>query len=368
MKKQASGLYRTKVVIGHEPTGKPINKWISAKTKKELEQKKAEIIDRYINGNPTNDAITFGDFVKQWYAVKKKPFLRIGTQKMYESVINSRLLPVFRAMPLRSITGMDVQSYINSLSDLSIDRVRSIRMILHAIMEDAANDGLIRTNPVKGTRYEGKQQKEKYLLSPAERSSIEHVCTTHPDGLLLALLYYTGMREGEALALRWRDVSLDDRTISISASMKHDSGVYIGATKTKGSVRDIPIPEALYNVMLRTRDRDPDSLLVHGLTGPTPIDPVQLRIRWSRLMEAAGIGTPGRALHDIHFIPAFTPHTLRHNYATMLYENGVDPYTAAKLLGHSSIKTTMDIYTHFSRPALDAARASLDNIFKVAQK
>lgn len=372
MKKQSSGLYRTKVVIGHDEKNKPISKWISAKTKKELEAKRIEVIDKYINGNKLLDNITFGTYAKEWYEVKKKPFLSKGTQNMYSSILNNRLLPKFRNRQLSTITSTDIQSYINSLSELSEARVQSILIVLKSILDNAKSDGYIRVNPAAKIRINAQKSEEKRSLTKEERTTIENISETHVDGVMLALLYYTGMRNGEARALLWSDIDLENDQISIHGSIKENDGVYIGSTKTESSVRTVPIPEKLHSILqheYESKGCKQEDYLIHLRSNPgKPITAHELRIRWSRIMQACNMGEKAELTRHIHWDASITPHALRHNYTTMLYENGIDPYTAAKLLGHSSINTTMDIYTHFSKQAKENTKEKLDNIWKVAQK
>lgn len=366
--KQKSGLYRTKVVIGHDPDGKPINKWISASTKRELEDKRRQVVDQYINGNRTYENMLFGEYAVQWYRTKKEPFLAEGTQRLYRSVLNGRILPIFKDRTIKSITNMEIQSYINSINSLSESRLNTIRNIMYSIFDAAIYDGYITLNPAKRIRIEAVKPKEKYILTQDDRAVIESVCRTHEDGLLLALLYYTGMRDGELMALQWGDIDMNERTIHIHASLRHYYGEHIGSTKTPSSVRKIPISQPLYDIIAAQQKELPNTYVIHKRTDTRFVSATEFRIRWSRLMEACRLGQAESVNRHIHWRPLFSPHTLRHNFTTMLYENGIDPYTTAKLLGHSSIQTTMDIYTHFSNAAIKTTQTNLDSIFTKKQE
>lgn len=368
MAKRSDGRYEAKVTIGNGADGKPIVKHVYASTKKELERKKKEMIAFYIEGDRSSSVKLFETYIIDWYEIRKRPFLAQGTRNLYASIINKHLIPEFGERNISAISAMDVQRYLNSLAEkYSESRIQSIRNLLVAMFECALQDGFVHVNPAKHMRIQGKHEKPKYSLTEADRASIEKVCREHEDGLLLALLYYTGMRGGEARALLWKDVDLKNRTISISASLKQDKGLYIGSTKTAASVRTIPILAPLYEILTAHPIGMPNSLVLHNKRNAEPISAMNYRIRFADLMHAAGLATEipleDRTNKMLKYDPVITPHDLRHNMATICWENSIDAFTTAKLLGHSSIKTTMDTYTHLSQSGLSYARVSLDSVF-----
>ena len=365
MAKRSDGRYEAKVTIGNGSDGKPIVKHVYATTKKELEQKKKEMIAFYIEGDRSSTIKLFETYIIDWYEVRKKPFLSQGSRKQYASLINKHILPALGERNISAITAMDIQRFLNKLAEkYTHSTIIAIRRILHSVFESALYDGYIRLNPVKHVNAQGTPVKEKCALTEAQRASIEKVCREHEDGLLLAILYYTGMRGGEARALRWKDVDLKTRTISITASLKSDNGTYVGSTKNKSSIRKVPIVDPLFDILMAHPFGMPNSFVLHNFNNPQPIATNTYLDRFAALMQAAGLvieteeGTK----------PMFTPHTLRHNMATICWENGIDAFTTAKLLGHSSIKTTMDTYTHLSQAGLSSAMSSLNDIYSKSRQ
>lgn len=108
--KQKSGLYRTKVKIGTNEHGREIVKWVSGKTKKELEDAKREVVERYIGGHDTKNDRLFCDYASEWYHVRKEPFISASTRNCYSTILNRHLLPNFGDRNLRSFRMVELQT------------------------------------------------------------------------------------------------------------------------------------------------------------------------------------------------------------------------------------------------------------------
>lgn len=372
-KKQKSGLYRSKVKIGVDANGKDINKWISGKTKRELEQARREVEQHYILGvNKANDRL-FGEYAVTWYNSVKKPMLSPSQQESYRTALNTHILPRFGNRNLRAITASELQIFLNGFSGSSRTKITMIAAALKGVFSAACQDRIIEINP---TLYLVKPAPgsvhSKRALTPDERSRIEAVCQTHPERAYLALMYYLGLRPGEARGLQWGDIDWSERTIHIQRDIDYKAGGSVGKLKTESSDRVLPLPSRLADILLPLRGL-PARFVVCGMVSGSSLSKSSAERSWLRLMIACDfVEQIDPDAHDIRtkYRPLITPHTMRHNYATMCYENGIDPYTAMRLLGHSSIKTTMDIYTHLSSTQLQKMTATVDDMFesKVAQK
>ena len=370
MKKRADGYYKSKITIGKDANGKSIIKYVYAKTQKELMKKRQEAIDYYIKGDKSSGVTLFGDYAVNWFNIRKKPYVTERTAILYTSLFNNHILPAFADRNLSAITAMDIQAYINQLGEsYSKSYCDSIRNLLVGVFECAWQDGYIQRDPSAKMRVEGKSTREKHVFSPEERAILEQVCQTNPDGLLLGLLYYTGMRGGEVRALMWKNVDLKKRLIHVEGSVKEipNKKPFVGATKTKSSVRTIPIAQPLYNILISVPHGMPDTFVIHNLTNGNPLRHSVFVARYNKLMFAAGLAEEipkeERKPHSPIYRTHISPHTFRHNMATMLWENNVDVFTAAKILGHKSIQTTMDTYTHLSEIGMKDAVRSIDQIF-----
>lgn len=157
-----------------------------------------------------------------------------------------------------------------------------------------------------------------------------------------AIPYYLGVRRGEALALTRGDIDKNYVNIDKQYTYPKSSKAVLDEPKTEAGTRQIKIPRALKELFEKHgvyELKHPDDLLIYAPLGG-PLSYSQFRHRWRSFIHSAlGEDT------DI------TPHCLRHNYATLLYEAGVDVLTAQKYLGHEDPETTMRIYTHLSEKA-----------------
>jgi integrase len=195
--------------------------------------------------------------------------------------------------------------------------------------------------------------------------SIKHTRTYWP--VLVALA--TGMRRGEVLALRWKHVDLDhvDRwTLRVMQSLEQTkNGLRFKDTKTS-KVRAIALPAYAVEELRRLKRQQAEELLALGIrqTGETlvccradgePLQPRSLTHQFAQLRK------------DMKGLPRLRFHDLRHTHATQLLADGVHPKVAQERLGHSTITTTMDLYSHVTDTMQADAAARLDTAFQTAK-
>ncbi|MBR4079728.1 MAG: site-specific integrase [Christensenellaceae bacterium] len=355
MAKQKSGLYRTKVTVGHDADGKPIVKYISGKTKKELEEARQEILRTYsMAAADTRREILFSDYAEEWYEVYKKPHIGKGSIGGYNAALN-RILPVFKDRQLRAISAADLQRFMNSMSDMSKSSIGYAGTILRNVFSLAYANGLIERDPAAALKNPSAEKESKRALTDAETSAVLFVGKEHPEGLLLLVLYYTGLRRGEALGLQWKDINFSDRTITVERDIDYATNS-IGDLKTKYSYRVIPLPDPLAAVLWPLRGF-PSAFLFPAPKSGSFLPQRTFFRRWDRLMKAV-LDENARQISDDPTVepietedglPVLTAHYFRHNYASVLYNAGVDILAAQRYLGHADVKTTLAIYAHLSK-------------------
>jgi integrase len=208
-------------------------------------------------------------------------------------------------------------------------------------------------------------------LTDDETQRILEVINNHPEGLFLAVLYYLGLRRGEALGLKWRDFDFNEDQVHIQRDLDYAGSVaHDGSLKTEAADRYVPIPPELKEKLLANKG-DADKYVFHTKKG-YPLPHSSFKRMWYRLMLAAdcvewrekkpNTSRPEDILKCIK--PLITPHYFRHNYVTMLYEAGVDPLIAMKIVGHTDYQTTANIYTHIKEEMLKKATVDLEGVFK----
>ena len=210
--------------------------------------------------------------------------------------------------------------------------------------------------------------KEKTPLTSEQRARIEAECKNNPEALYMALMYYMGLRPGEARGLQRGDIDWSKNSVHVQRDIDYKAGGKAGELKTKKSNRVIPLPDALSDILGGLRGL-PECFIVHGDRGTT-LSKTSAERLWVKLMQNCGMV---EEVSEAHYRPCdirsscraiITPHALRHNYATMCWEAGLDAYTTMRLMGHASIKTTMDIYTHLNDVQLDRVSEKAETIFK----
>jgi len=336
---------RAQVTVGHDADGTAIYKWANGRTKKELEANKEEIRRAHINGAvAVRRDILFGDFVSDWYRVYKEPYISASSKASYRSVINHYLFPAFGDRQMRAITAVQLQTYLNNLAGTGKTTLCYIMIILSNCFTLATAQGVIDRNAADGLRPPKSERTSRRALSAQETAAVLKLIETHPDGLLVAILYYTGLRRGEVLGLCWSDIDFAARTLRVERDIDFVTGK-VGTVKTDTSVRTVPVPDELMPLLQKYRRIGNGYILRAPRTGEFWSQATFVR-RW-KLLQAALLNA-ARGIENNGEGSILTPHYFRHNYASILYRSGVDVLTAQRYLGHTDPTTTMRIYTHLA--------------------
>lgn len=376
-KKQKSGLYRARVKIGVSQEGHDIYKYISGKTKRELEDVRRRTIEYYIEGKSAAQDRFFGACAKDWFArletLVEKEERSVGTMDSYRYALNKDILPVFGNRNMRAIQPSELQSFVDQFSGCSQTKITYIFAALDKIFESACKDKIITSNPMDHVeKPAAADASERRALTPEERRRVRIIARWHKDGAYIACMYYLGARPGEINGLQWGDFDWKRNLVHIQRDIdwKIKGPCKVGALKNKNSNRFVPVPNELRRILFPLR-KAPDQFLFQGAINKTHLAKTTSERLWTKLMVCCGMATripDGSSRYrasDIRskYRAVITPHCMRHNYVTMCWEKGIDVYTASKLVGHKSIKTTMDIYTHLSEKQMDKAIKEVNRMF-----
>jgi integrase len=377
-KKQQDGRYRTKVKIGVDQHGKDIVKYVSGRTKAELETECKRIKAYYIDGSIGQQDKLFGTYAVEWYKAYKDPYISASSRTGYKAALNKHILPVFGERQLRAIRAVEIQTWLNGYAGKSATQITYLMAVMKNVFSSACAERMIQSNPTLGLRRPApKKPLEKYAFDADEKQRIIRAMDGE-DGLFLAALYYLGLRGGEALGLQWGDIDLKEGLVHVQRDIDyaHGSKAVVGDLKTEKSDRYVTIPDALLERLQKIRGL-PNAFLFPGSHGK-PMPKTSYQRMWLQLMIDCGMAErikdprkqiPGKPLRsDIRFQwkATVTPHYFRHNYITMLYEAGVDVVVAMKLVGHSDIQTTINIYTHLKNEHLRKTKEKIDAAFSTS--
>ena len=327
-------LYYTVVKTGfYNADGKPEYKKLRAKTIKALDEKVEEFKQNAMFGIQPS-TLTVDQWYEQWF-IAYKSGLKENTRNFYSTLYETHISPKIGAVRVSQIQEIHCQKVLSDMSaTYVIKTVKSVRSVLFSLFDKAQKNKMIVVNPAANLKAEGLPSKTRRALTLEERQAYLNTCKTHPFGQFAAVLYFFGLRRGEALALTKKDIFDDYISISKQYTYPNNNRAVLTSTKSTAGEREIPIPDkarkyinfnALSNGLLFCRE--------DGL----PYSYSEMTDRWkSFITTALGEDT------DI------TEHCLRHNYCTMLFECGADPVGAQELMGHEDPQTTLKIYTHFT--------------------
>lgn len=369
MPKQKDGRYRAKITVGKDATGKPIVKYVSGKTKRELEENKAELRRVYREGiEDVSKSVVFGVYAREWLRVYKLPGLSKSSQELYECALEKHLIPAFGDRQLRAMRPAELQDFLNGRSNYSQTSNNYVRRILKGVFSQAHMEGVISRDPTLNLTRTGKKPETKRALTDAETVAVLRLIDrdTLNQSRLLAVLYYTGVRRGEALGLQWRDVDFSKKILHIRRDVDFKTNS-IGALKNDGSMRDVPIPEGLLKYLDGIRGIGETHIICsersNSFVGASAFADI-----WRGIIE--DIKTLGDTIecNEKTGLPVLTPHYFRHNYASLLYNAGEDVLTMQRYLGHTDAKTTLAIYSHLSDKNEAQSADKVNDIFKKVAK
>jgi integrase len=232
--------------------------------------------------------------------------------------------------------------------ELSPRSVDYLHVTLQKALSQAVRDDLIPRNVASGERAQSsRERKETKALSQKQVKALLRAAEGERNVALYVTAVHTGLRQGELLGLRWSDVDLRARRLSVARSLKASAGrLAFGPPKNKASRRSVPLNKTVVSALEAHRRRQNEERLRarawhdHDLLFPNragnPMDHNNLYHReYKALLEKANLHEQG-----------FTFHSLRHTFGTALFEGGEHPKVVQSLLGHASIVQTMDTYSH----------------------
>ncbi len=245
---------------------------------------------------------------------------------------------------IKDITAVEINIFISKLISKQYFKktVANYKCILNMIFQYALLNGYIIYNPVRDIRLPNNLPKTPRKLPTDEEIKEIDKHYTGFDFLPYFLLY-TGLRLSEALALSFEDIDLKNNTITVSKHMlfNNNKPIIENRTKTENSKRVVVLLDRVKEKMPQKKG------LIFGNENGTPYTKIQLQRRWEKYQKSYGV--------------TVTAHQLRHAYATMLFEAGVDLKDAQELMGHSDINLTRQIYTHIRDKRKDETVEKLNN-------
>ena len=361
IRKRKDGRWEGRYTAGYHPeTGKRIIKNVLGKTQAEVKEKLSRAIEESKEIDLIrSDEYTVAEWLRLWYELYAKPNIRPTTADSYRLGIEKHVIPRIGDIKLNKLTSREIQKMYKDLQEngrlrnsqrskqpgLSNSTVRGIHMMLHNALDRAVKERLILRNPTEDCIIPKIQKQEMKILHPEDMKAYLEAAEKRGVLPMFYLELVTGLRKGELTALLWSDLDEKRCIISVSKQAVGDRhrNVEISRPKTENSVRKISIPQSVVELLHQEHEKHPDNpwMFPSPKTGEM-YHPDSIAKLHEKILRDTG-------LEHIRF------HDLRHTFATMALQNGVDVKTVSLMLGHYDAGFTLRTYTHATRQMQERA-------------
>ena len=365
VRKREDGRWEGRIVVGHKKNGDPIHRYVLARTQKELIVKLHDCIEMYRDADLTEDSnMMLGEWLDRWINEYMIFTIRESTLDSYKAMIKNQIKPYLGDRPLSALTTQELQKFYNTVkkkgrvkadklhgTELADSMVRGIHMMLHEALDMAVRLRLIVKNPTVGTTIPKNNYPPKQILNDEQLERFMQ--RIRQDERWYDFFYTeltTGLRRGEICGLKWEDFDAENGKLKVrrSVAKRKGGGLNIGETKTETGTRTIVLPPSLLKTLVAYKETvDSEWMFPSPTDNGRPRNPSSVRKRLQLILERAGC-------KKVRF------HDLRHTFATMALEHGMDVKTLSATIGHVSSATTLDIYSHITDTMQRQAAVHID--------
>ena len=330
-----------------------------AKTQAEVKEKLKAALAENAELDLSGEDYTVASWLRTWYDLYAQPNIRTATANRYQLQIENYIIPRVGKIKLKNLTGRDLQRLYKDLAEngrtqniekakergLAPSTIRSVHLMLHSALDRARKERLILHNPTEDCIAPKLVRREMQILKPEDIKAYLQAAEQRNALPMFYLELISGLRKGELAALRWDDIDTENKTVSVNKQYVRnpDGSLELTRPKTETSVREVSIPQEAVDLLIQEHAKHPESpyLFPSGTTGEM-YHPDSIATLHKRILKDAGL--PRIRLHD-----------LRHTFASMALQNGVDIKTVSAMLGHYDAGFTLKTYTHTTRAAQEEA-------------
>ena len=367
LRKRKDGRWEGRYTAGRDPeTGKAIYKNVLGKTQAEAKAKLKQSIEE-AKGLDAGKVgrYTVGQWMEVWFENYARVKVRPSSHQTYRGYLENHIKPNIGQIPLEKLTSLEVQKLYKKLLEkgrvdrlesrhqakgLSPKTVRNIHQIISSAMKLAQEQKLIVGNPAEGCALPRLEHREMQTL-PVEQ--LQSFLGEAKDSGVFELYYLelaTGLRRGELLGLKWEDIDLERGDLRVKRQIARINGEVVEAPlKTKNAYRTLPLAEDTVSVLLEQKKKVGSSPWVFPSPAGGPLSPDSVLHMLHRVLKRAGL-------------PSLRFHDLRHTFATLALQNGVDVKTVSGMLGHFSAGFTLDTYAHVTTASQRQAAKTMGSI------
>lgn len=355
--KRKDGKWQGRVNLGTDINGKRKQKYFYGTTEKEVKKK---LKDYFIQGEKytaNNIAkMTLEEFLVDWLENILVHTLKPKSYAIKEYIIKQQIAPRIGMLQVNSLVASDIQQMINNMvkEDLSYSTIKKAYDTLNQRFKLAINQEQVNKNPILGVvlpKQKNKKNSEiqyfskeqcKELIEESRRIYDYNNKNVYRLGELVPFLIFTGLRIGEAIALEWKDIDYKNKTITVNKNVvevkSKETGKYIlekqDSTKTDSSTRIIPISNNAMECIKNLKEINGDKKFIFASQTGQYISPSNFNRMFRGIQKA------------LNYEATLGLHSLRHTFATLMLNNGIDVKIVSELLGHSNVSVTYNIYIH----------------------
>lgn len=306
--------------------------------------------------DPTSTTLT--NWMTYWLETYKKSNIKQSTYVSYRTYINKHIAIGFPKMKLKDVTTRNLQefyAYKLEVEGLAPKTLINLHRCLHEALKQAVLEHYIPFNPSDAVVLPKVEKPEIEILTPEEQNKLFQASYNFRYGIFIRLTLSTGLRLGEVLGLKWKNIDFHTGVLSVRQTLNrlekidyngtgNKTEIVIQTPKTKNSLRSIPLLPFIIqelkdwrNMQLADKAIAGNNYTDMGLIVTNPlggyIEPRTFKDYYNQMLEAANIGH-------------YTFHALRHTFCTRALENDMDAKTVSTIMGHYSVAFTLDVYAH----------------------
>ncbi|MGG5369466.1 tyrosine-type recombinase/integrase [Enterococcus sp. AZ196] len=361
--KRKDGRWEGRYKKGRKEDGRIVYGYIYGRSYQSVKDSLSLYKSKYNNSKEITEELSIN--VKEWmyhWLSQNKKFIKESTYSGYKYKIDKYIIPAIGHFEMNKLTIHDLENMIEiwQESGLSSSSIRVVFTILRSSFLFGVKKKYLNENICDHVDLPSEKRNKVRSLTIPEQKMLENEARKSIDGLGFAVIFSlrTGLRIGELAALKWEDIDMEGNYIYVSHTVqripKHNgtskTKIIYSTTKTQTSIRKIPMSDDIKKWLLKRNNTSTPYIFSNN---ETPCEPRLITYHFHKIRERAG-------LNNIHF------HQLRHTFATRCLESSADIASVSSLLGHSSIKMTLDIYADTMMENRIKAIKNMEMIVKTA--
>jgi integrase len=318
---------------------------------------------------PSTGTVTLAEYLRNWLRdVAESNYSPAGAIHA-RLVVERRVIPLLGGVLLRELQTSHFKAWLRKVKEdgqadgrpLASGTIKRMYTVLHAALQDAVDERLLRVHPMRGMGAPKVEQTAVRVLDGESARQVFDAAGRHHYGIIIRLGLLTGMRRSELLGLRWENVRIREDgsgiiTVVEGAQLIPKRGWVFGQPKTARSRRAIAVSTTSTGLLRDWRSQaaaagGSESSLVFSTRNGTPVAPSTLRRTWGRVLREAKLDSERRGFH-----------VLRHTCASLMFAAGVNPKVVSERLGHATVAFTMQIYGHLLPTMQETAAQTLEAI------